>query len=854
MLCCRVLLLNPYLSVVIEIPGYRIDRPLGRGGMSTVYLALQESVQREVALKIMSGTLLGDEEFGERFLREARIAASLRHPNVVHLYDVGRHEDHHYMAMEHLPGGPVLTRRGPRRDFAFARKVVREIASALDYAHRRGVVHRDIKPDNILLREDGSAVLTDFGIARAGDSMRMTRTGAIIGTPHYMSPEQARGLPLDGRADLYSLGVVLYQLVRGEVPYQADDSVAVGIMHITAPLPRLPESLAVLQPLFDRLLAKDPAQRFESGQALAEALDRLSGLAIELPEPAPPRGRGGRSPAPLDTPTVVTTPDVPAASSRERHAHGPVLGAMESIGRAPDRRREPPARRTSAAGPSSTARRSRKLVFAAGAALLAVLLAGYVFEDRLRALWTSSSRTEQLQRAEQALAAGRLQDDGSGPGARSLYNAILAVEPDHEAAREGLRRVGRGHLESARAAAADGRVAEATAALGLARGLGVGAAELAEVESLLQNPGSRDVAEGELAALVDAAALAVSEGRIEEPDTGALALYQRALALEPNNPVARAGLRDALAPLIQRARAHVEAGAFVEAERLLAAVTQIDPSHLELPELKGRLAEARKGRDEQVEVLLRQARQRITRGEFTAPAGGSARDAFTAVLALEPEHAEAREALRRMGADLLRRADAAMADFDFPAAESALDSAALLAPPPQGLAAARKRMEESRARYQRLPSGESVDPVKVAALIAAAEAAIIDGRLLQPPGESAFDSLRAALRIEPGNARARELMDSLAGQARQRFDSAMSINQPNRALRYFEGLQVVAPADAALPSMRQRLAAAFVGLATERLGRGETAPARQALERAAELEPNNTELPALRARLEQAGG
>ena len=183
------------LPFVIEIPGYRIDRPIGRGGMSTVYLALQESVQREVALKIMAGSLLGDEEFGERFLREARIAASLRHPNVVHVYDVAQHGDHHYMAMEHLPGGPVIQRRGPRRDYRFALRVIREIASALDYAHKRGVVHRDIKPDNILLREDGSAVLTDFGIARAGDSMRMTRTGAIIGTPHYMSPEQARGQP-----------------------------------------------------------------------------------------------------------------------------------------------------------------------------------------------------------------------------------------------------------------------------------------------------------------------------------------------------------------------------------------------------------------------------------------------------------------------------------------------------------------------------------------------------------------------------------------------------------------------------------------------------------------------------------
>src|SRR5690606_22779930 len=243
---------------VIGIPGYRLVRPLGRGGMATVYLAVQESVDREVALKVMSPTLLGDPQFGERFLREARIAARLRHRNVVQVHDVAVHGDHHVIAMEYLPHGPVARKGDPPREPAFALRVVRDIACALDYAHGRGVIHRDIKPDNILLREDGSAALTDFGIARASDVTRMTRTGAIVGTPHYMSPEQARGQDVDGRADLYSLGIVFHELLVGRVPYAADDSLAVGIMHITAPLPRLSASLVHLQPLLDALLAKQP--------------------------------------------------------------------------------------------------------------------------------------------------------------------------------------------------------------------------------------------------------------------------------------------------------------------------------------------------------------------------------------------------------------------------------------------------------------------------------------------------------------------------------------------------------------------------------------------------------------------
>src|SRR5690606_32122720 len=158
--------------------------------------------------------------------------------------DVGRVGDLNYIAMEYLSGGAVLPKDGSACDPAFALRVVREIAGALDYAHRSGFVHRDVKPDNILLRADGSTALTDFGIARALDSTgRMTRTGAVVGTPHYMSPEQARGKQIDGRADLYSLGIVLHEMLTGRVPYSADDSLAVGIMHITQPVPVLPADL-----------------------------------------------------------------------------------------------------------------------------------------------------------------------------------------------------------------------------------------------------------------------------------------------------------------------------------------------------------------------------------------------------------------------------------------------------------------------------------------------------------------------------------------------------------------------------------------------------------------------------------
>ena len=248
-------------SDVIEIPGYKILRQLGRGGMATVYLAMQESVQREVALKVMSPALLVDPDFGERFLREARIAAKLHHRHVVGVHDVGREGDHHYIAMEYLGGAVLLGKEGEARPPAFALRVTREIAMALNYAHAKGFVHRDVKPDNILMRDDGSSALTDFGIARASDSAtHMTRTGTVIGTPHYMSPEQARGRSLDGR-DLYSLGVVLHELLTGRVPYARTTQLSVS--HITQPVPILPEALQ------GRAAAQPPARQ-AAGRSLPE--------------------------------------------------------------------------------------------------------------------------------------------------------------------------------------------------------------------------------------------------------------------------------------------------------------------------------------------------------------------------------------------------------------------------------------------------------------------------------------------------------------------------------------------------------------------------------------------------------
>lgn len=257
-----------------QIPGYRIIRELGRGGMATVYLAIQEKFDREVAVKILDEAIEQDKTFSARFQRESRIVSKLSHPNIVQVYDVGLNEGRHYLAMELLEGGELNDRLEAGLALPDAFRAIKEIAKALDFAHGKGFIHRDIKPENILFRGEGSAVLSDFGIARDVDNeSQITTIGSVVGTPYYMSPEQVTGDKLDGRADIYSLGVVFYKALTGEVPYDGATALDIGIRHIKDPIPRLPSHLVRFQPIIDKFLEKSPTRRFQSGAEAVKALE-----------------------------------------------------------------------------------------------------------------------------------------------------------------------------------------------------------------------------------------------------------------------------------------------------------------------------------------------------------------------------------------------------------------------------------------------------------------------------------------------------------------------------------------------------------------------------------------------------
>jgi predicted Ser/Thr protein kinase len=302
-----------------QFGAYAIESLLGRGGMGTVYLATHERLQRKVALKVIAPELAEDDDFRTRFLRESQLAASLDHPNVIPIYDADEVDGVLYLAMRYVDGPSLRDRiRGSGRlPPEQTRLLARQIGGALDAAHARGLVHRDVKPANILLaRPDDHAYLCDFGLAKRTSSRGSTRTGSFLGSVDYCAPEQIQGLALDGRADVYSLGCVLYHSLAGQPPYERDSEFAVLHAHLEAPPPRVSELRDDVPAELDRVLAtamaKTPEERYASAGALAAAF----GHALE--------GTAGLADATQAAPTVATVERHPRRGSRRVWAIGAV--------------------------------------------------------------------------------------------------------------------------------------------------------------------------------------------------------------------------------------------------------------------------------------------------------------------------------------------------------------------------------------------------------------------------------------------------------------------------------------------------------------------------------------------------
>ena len=259
---------------MIEIPGFKIEKLIAEGGMSSVYLALQESLGRRVACKVLKK--FDNPSQADRFLHEGKIIASLNHRNIITIHDIGAIGERHYIAMEYLGGGSLADRIKAGVTPGTAIALLTDMALCLDFVHQHDIVHRDIKPSNILFHADGTPKLTDFGIAKQlRIDQELTMEGHALGSPYYLSPEQAEGQSPDGRSDIYSLGIIFYEMLTGSKPYAAQSYIETIVAHLGDPIPQLPEYLTIYQSLFERMVAKKADDRMASTQELLETIRAL---------------------------------------------------------------------------------------------------------------------------------------------------------------------------------------------------------------------------------------------------------------------------------------------------------------------------------------------------------------------------------------------------------------------------------------------------------------------------------------------------------------------------------------------------------------------------------------------------
>lgn len=895
----------------MEIPGYKIERELGRGGMATVYLAVQESVSRDVALKVMSPVLQADRTFGERFMREARIAANLHHRNVVAIHDVGVHDDFHYIAMEYLPGGELKTRLGTNCDAVQTLRIIREIADALNYAHARGYVHRDIKPDNILFREDGSSVLTDFGIARATNSAtQMTRTGAVVGTPHYMSPEQARGKPIDHRADLYSLGIVFHEILTGTVPYEADDSLAVGIKHITEPIPKLPDAWAQYQPMLDKLLAKDPELRYQSGAELVRDLRAYEAVArtkarntppIDAPLPDSPgeeRTRAMYTPVSSDdrrlTPTADETEQLqsPSESTTARmHTPAEATARMQTpVGptqrmptpesqptlvtesESPGGRREPvfgSVAGISVADEFGKARRgggkkpAKKPLWPWLSLALLVLLAagGWWLREPIVDRYDEFQTVSLLGKVESALVAGRLLGD---EGAVTSAQALREHAPEDPRTQSVLTAVVDRLAGAARADQAAGRRAfanqkiELLATLDAEHQLVVGEEQPEqEAEEITTSPGVlRTNPAADAARLLGLARNAETQGLLFSDDgTGAVDYFQETLAIAPNNREARAGLRRVAAAIKAEIEVTAQSEGLAAAEAEIARLARVDAAmaaevRADINAIREAEAAAERRR-QQVERLLAQAQVSLRSGRLLEPADTSALTLYQRALDLDPGNDAGAQGVETVTRRLLARIGDALEEDELEQAEQDLLVADSLLPSDARVARLRERLE----RYRRSNASVELSPAQAAErdqLLTRAQEALARGDFMSPPGSSSFDYYKAIFALDRNNQAAAAGIQEVGRRLVSRAEEAMATGNLGRARIDLNNARQANGVETQVARLSLQLAEAYLTEVETAIADNLLDRADEALGWASELDPTHPRLEALQLQLSMA--
>ena len=777
-------------SPQVEIPGYELQRELGAGGMATVFLALQRSLERQVAIKVMrrGGS---DEGMEKRFLLEGRTMAKLPHRNIVGVYDIVQTAEINYIAMEFLGGGTLSDRLRDGLSLGEAIAIVVQIAGALQFAHDNGVVHRDLKPANIMFRDRFTPVLTDFGIARQRDAQatRLTQTGMMIGTPTYMSPEQAMGEDVDGRSDQYSLGVLFYEMLTGEAPFTGETPLNVVLAHLHQPAPPLPAQFAHFQPVMDRLLSKKPDHRYDDLKQFVAELKSLlthsetlmARLRIDPSQSASEQLRAlGFSESQINT-GQGTTPAAMSAAASARGGSGRTGRSRSASG--PGVRLDPPTR----------ARPLPRWAWpaAAAAAVLVLVLATWALLGRdslspeLRSLVDDS-----LASADRMIEAGQLVAP-SGENAYEKVQAVLQVAPGLPEAEQRLDRIVAALRGDAEDALQRGAFAVAETRIGEALAVRPEAAELLALRQRLETAKLDAAREAQVRQMLASAAEAERAGRVLSGGAdSAIAFLRQAAQLAPAHPQVRerlAALRDtALAPV----RAELSAGRLDAARERHAALAEHFAADAAWQSLQSDIQAAtdRAAAQQRVAALLAQAEAQRKAGRLATPAGDNALETLARLAELDAGNAAAATLRRQLGEQLAAQARAAEQRG---AVTEALDlyARALQAQPDAAAVAAARQALEARVGEREARIGRA---------LAAARAAITQRRLLSPAGDSARSHLDAVLALDAGNAEARALLAQLPRLVRDTAEELAAEQRIGDALALLQEAVRQYPEDATL--------------------------------------------------------
>jgi len=790
------------MPIDIHIPGYEILEELGAGGMAKVYLGIQTSLDRKVAIKILHASLsMQSSEFKTRFLNEGRVLARVNHPNVVSIYDIAEVNGLLYMAMEYVPGGNLADRlKIEQLAVDETIQICAQVGLALHTTHLEHIVHRDLKPSNVLMRNGFQPILTDFGIARETDiESGLTQTGHIVGTMQYMSPEQIRGLTVDHRSDVYALGLLFYRLLTGRLPFVAKGHYDLSRMQCEDPPPPLPLQLQDFQAIIDVILAKDPADRFQTALDFCKALQSLDvtneDYRTELTQQTRVYDSSRLS---LEAHSFGSHPSLSSDSFSNEHSRrtserypsqGSERYSSRGSGHIPSRGSERYSSESSERFPSqgsgqftqdasygsqqfSTQQRRpatrfswfRAALFVA-LPVLALTVAGLMYYRGILAPSTGlaeddQKRVETYMRRAEGYYSTLIIDEPPEKNAVYYLNRVLEMAPEYKPALELAENIAEHYWVDAedhiRGTEFD------SAREDIAKGLALvpDHPRLEELNKEIQSKLEIMKKQDDIAEFLQLAISFQAQGFLIEPPGGnAFEQFHKVLELDDVNQTARQGLADIEKSLVDTIESLLNSGYMTTADSRLEEVQSRFPDSPNVTDLRNKInLQARLEREQQqVEQLLADARRQVSENNFIEPEGENALESYTRVLTLRSENTEAVQGLVEIATLYAQQAQDKLSQDDYQVAVELADNGMLATLDDTMFSDVRAQLSLVRdTALSQLGEFER----ETQALLQKAQEMVQTGKYI-PPGENALETFRLVLERDPGNVQAQRALNIL---------------------------------------------------------------------------------------------